>query len=707
MSITLQRTTDAAMPDRPWPETGHGLRIAASPGTDGQYLPITLDAALDGWHLRFYLHPRTLTGPAACIIACFDSTDASLLRIVFDPTSQRIELNQNHITLSQCDLPDADWHAIEVGYHAATQTLTLSLDGLSQAASIAPAAAAGLKTLHLGLIHKHNDVSGQLDLDEIVIDTSPIGPVLREPIRGHGDDPARWLILFNAAEAEAWTWARAYQQAWDIPYANMLGLSLSHDEQIDLAGFESLRTAIVQYLADTGLEGQILGILCGYRVPGRFVDAHGEVQSTASALHTLDAYAGPTINPLFDADEPTRLNMTTRQGCYLAAQMDCPTLAEALDWIDLAQAATQASPDAAQMSMWTDPHTDASAGQFYIPQMQAVFESMAAQDLRVHRHRLDQTAAPGAIRHVDTDGFFIGWVDDTTGDVQFATPAGVRALAIGYDLSQATDDSRRTPSADRFAQRALSAGYAAVGATVRVTSSTSLPRHASLFRALRLGWTLAEAWFAVIGNLRDGRVLLGDPLVRVTLPQRGYQVLGPADDPLSLRARQPGAILPADAVQHTIATAGYWAVRPIDAQGRVQDDGTWTQVLTADHARHVSVMPAWPRRHDWPLVLHDGMWQVVAIWPGPIQALPIREVQLWRQAEGEPATLLQSIVELRGDADAIIRIPIDPPETATRYRFTLVDQQGQAQSTPWSAPHQQSVPMPAAVPLITFTSSQP
>src|SRR5262249_43341077 len=154
-------------------------------------------------------------------------------------------------------------------------------------------------------VEKASGASGVIDIDEIVLADEPIGPVLVAPTSDFADDAARWLVVYNSAEPDSVAWAERYRAARGVPFANLLGLPLSSNEEISALEYDDLRAAVAGYLNDNHLDAQVMGILLGYRVPG-YVDlgGFGDRSAIASLLYDVNTLAA--FNGLAVDGTPTR-----------------------------------------------------------------------------------------------------------------------------------------------------------------------------------------------------------------------------------------------------------------------------------------------------------------------------------------------------------------------------------------------------------------
>jgi len=507
------------------------------------------------------------------------------------------------------------------------------------------------------------------------------------------DDPARWLVVYNTANADSVTWAESYRQSRGVPYANLLGLELSTAEQISQAAFLTMRQAIASYLTDNALDDQILGILCGHGVPGQYTRDDGQAEAIAGQLHDLQGSTDPIANPLAPIGEtvvarPERGNLGSLR---LTARIDGPTLADSQALTTRAESIDFA--DGEQSKIWLDAHaTDAP---FYESRTQHMLEWADSPDRQRLRLPLEITADGQSqdvqFPAISEDAFFWGWDQAVVPSGFFAEPAGPRAFCLQLHYNGATAPTLRNPGDNSWAVSALQAGYAAAAGATRSFTPTAVPLVRPFFQALRSGWTLAEAWFVANPLLRVGLMLVGDPLMTVSLPRGGWDVYGPFESWHAARFDQPIAhrrpsqkTLTLDVEQQPAeGESALYIVRHVDAQGRTEAGFSHVLIQRNDQQpTEPPAVPAWPGAPGWsPRQLQD-QWRLSALWARRFGASNITRIELIEQVQGEVEQVVRTRIAEPEQRDVFFEQA--PAGSPVRYRIkTTSSDQAEAYS-PWS-----------------------
>lgn len=161
----------------------------------------------------------------------------------------------------------------------------------------------------------------------------------------YADNPETWLLIYNTNNLESIEWAFWYQKERNIPFENMLGLSLPLNEHLsDLTTAKNLIfDPIRDYLASSpNLKRKLIGFIIGYKVPGHYgnpplfpsiggYSIASDLQflfiDNSGSCGELNQDFPPFNYLLIPENRLSRLTMTPGQ--YMAARIDAPTLEEA------------------------------------------------------------------------------------------------------------------------------------------------------------------------------------------------------------------------------------------------------------------------------------------------------------------------------------------------------------------------------------------
>lgn len=700
MSVTLIQSGEAGFPDRPR-GGGAGLVVRMAAGLEGQYLEQTLDADATIVHARLMLHPASASGGKVTVLQGRSLSDCESWRLMFDATVGAMTLRlMGGMTLNGSLAAGLGWQCVEVGVDVAAGTARLWINGVlaDERTGLTGLRAAG--RLWLGGIWKDEGMTGDVWLDEWVTADDYIGPVVVEAEREDASDAARWLAIYNRANADSVMWAGWYRQQRGLPFANLLGLTLATDEVIDEAAFDAMRDAVADYLATNGLSGQVLGIVCGHGVPGQYVRGDGKVESIAGRLHRLEGASTSEANPLFDADEPVRLTGANRGGLRLAARIDGATLGDSQAMTNRAMVIEAAGlRDGADAKLWLDAVT---TGSTYAFAQQAMLEWAAGTGRQALRLPMALTAATDpasevSFASVDHDGFFIGWRATEVPVGFFGEPAGRRVFAMQLDNTIATAESLRSGTC--WVKAAMNAGYAATGGTSRAISVTAVPGAAIglMFEALRRGWTLGEAWFASLDVLGEGLTLVGDPLMTVRMVRAGWNVYGPFEDWGAVRFDQAalGLMLREDELDAALTGAmepvdgkvSLYVVRHVDAAGREEAGVRHVRVEREGAVlRALPMRMSWPSGNGWRPARAGDEWVFDVVWPTTMGEAPpearVASVRLVEQVEGIEAAQVQEVAAARGNH---VTMTQTVKQQMARYQVQAVSANGAVAASGWSA----------------------
>ena len=684
MGTILTQSSLAAFPDRPV-ESGVGLLATLSAGEGGAYLFASLDPTPSKLHVRFMMDALSLSGGRVVLLACLDTAGELIARLGYDADNRAMSLHFRDGTELFCELNGAlAWQCVELGINPASGEVGLWVDGVPADGTIGDLSGASIETVWFGAIQKQDTVAGVLRLDQWCIADGYIGPVVVAPGSEFADDPSRWLVVYNKDAPDAAAWAEGYRQRHAVPFANLAGLSLPTDETITGTQYASMANTINDYMSDNQLDGQIMGLVLGYRVPG-YVDFNddGVLEAVASLMQTNGSTAGGLANPLASPETYQRLTHGDMAGARMTARLDAPDLLMVEQLHDRSAALSANGPSSDDSIIYFDPFVGDDPG------YQQAFAEMLdwATGIRGMRTRLPVRLSgdpagnqEASFVAVSGDGYFWGWSSTLPDPDIFIAPAGRRAVCAQMYLGGATATTLRDSAAENWANVPITAGYAGVIASSRDNPVSALPDVGAFFDALGERWTLGEAWHVAQPLLRSGYYLVGDPLMSNLLPRNGYDVFGPVASFEDLDPSSPDYVLPGSAVSldlssnaPALGTGAHYLIRRTDARGWVESSMRSVRVVNlGGEAHRPMVTPIWPDMTDWPVGGEAGRVRLAAFWPCPIGDTRIQTIELLSQKDDQGIEVLAEPKWHPLDSMVVVERP--GPLVRTRYvwRFTSV-----------------------------------
>ncbi|MFI4860974.1 MAG: hypothetical protein ACIAXF_09870 [Phycisphaerales bacterium JB063] len=688
MPTTLEQTVLAGHPDGGAGSVG--LRAAMTEGYGGCYLSHTLETPPAVLHARALCAPGEVSGGSAHLMGGWSVAGAACWSVVFDADLRRVWLEVPGAVALEAQLPAAlGWHTIEVKLNTAEGSASLIINGLV-AGALSGISIDGTQVAWLGVQAKSSAMVGSIDLDDWVIADVPIGPRLVAPTQSHAGDPSRWLVVYNADHGDAAAWAEQYRAVRGVPYANLCGLSLPLAETITSLQYDALRDAVLGYLSDNGLAEQVVGVLLGLGVPGYAeTSGLGGVTAVSSLLHTDASGDALSLNALH-RDPPTeRPTADLLPGLRFTGRIDGASLEEAHALVDRATALMDGPPVAGLGgTLWLDPvPEDAELNPLYTGPMSAWVDGPLPSKLRL------PIALAGDAGHdtIHDDFAFWGWGQASVPPGFFGSPGGRRGVCVQLESASPAANQQRSSSATHWLRQAVDAGYAAASASSRPYTLSALPQPSVFFEALRLGWTLAEAWLVCQPFLRNGMQMLGDPLLTIQTPRAGFDVYGPAAGLEAVDTASPTMRLPETSEGVSLAgvlapaddESSLYLVRRVDGRGRC-DGGTSTLRLQRVGGRAATppVLPAWPDVAGWPVRVIAGEVQAVALWASVSALRDIVRVEV--EADGGAGEEVVWSGEPVGGL-AHVSAVFEVPEGALRVRWRMHHADGAQGVSPWSA----------------------
>jgi len=707
--VTLTQSSTATFPDRP-SVSGMGMLVSMASGNGSGYVEHDLGIEQSVLHTRVLLNPVTVSGGVVVMLAGLDQWGVETFRVTYDAGNRLVTVVlSTSETLAATLFAGVPWHCIELKIDTVNGQSELWLNGISMGSVTGVFTSLVTRRLLLGAVIKDVAVAGDLYLDEWVMADGYIGPVVVEPSSLYADDPARWVVIYNSAEADSVVWAESYRQARGVPFANLIGLSLSTAETIDLAQWLSLFNSINGYLANNGLGSNVLGILVGHLVPGYVdIDGMGFIEAIPALLHHTGST--PVFNPLSADGIPVRPTSDNLGGFRLTARVDGPALIDAQALTSRSDAImTNGLGDGSSSTIWFDPYTDPGPGTD--PQI----ESMANWHVSVDRMRmhlpLQLSAASNPQQEVqfsqiDNDGFFWGWSAAIPPAGFFGSLSGSRVFCFQLHTASPTGPTLRSTTPTNWMDTAIVAGYAASVGSSRAYSLSAVPFVRPFMEGLRLGWTLAESWFVANPVPGEGLFLVGDPLMTVRTPHAGWDIFGPLSRLEEIQSDTPIVALRDDELAVTLTDLqrplqgeqAYYLIRHIDSQGRSEAGVRLVRVMhNAGLAIVPPLAPIWPDTEGWPVLIENGFARLVVVWDGPVRDRA-QAVILEGQIDGGNTQVLQTITV--DSVEAILLVEQTLPVQSARYRWLIQTDNGAAIYTPWSETIGPNVSSSASLQLI-------
>lgn len=505
----------------------------------------------------------------------------------------------------------------------------------------------------------------------------------------HAGEPHRWLVIYDLNNSDSLAWAEAYRLRRGIPSVNLCGLDLPGSETLTPAQYETTRQQISDYLSNNGLVGEVVGLLLGFGVPGYAdIASLGVPTPVSSYLHTDDTHGSTIVNPLHQDPIDSRPSVEDLGAIRLTGRIDAPDLASALAWLDRADAlAAQALAHDQDADLLIDINPDnPNIG----PSLSGlVADWVVGMDFK--RLRLPATIYDAsALDASENEAVVWGWRHAAPPSGFFDGPAGRRLLCLQFAPEPQPATTARDADGTDWLSSAAREGFAAVAVASRPYSISEMPLPHLFFEALRLGWTLAEAWLVAQPFLRGGLQLLGDPLMRIDFPKAGFDVFGPVDRLEQIDFDQPVAILHAGETQAQLAPSdaptpggsSRYLVRRYDAEGRPDLAASTVHAALEQSAVVTPALPAWPAGGGWRVGRRDSAIRMTAVWPRSIRGMGVDRVELYGQTSGNDPILIDAMSPVAGQRQATFLS--QSPTVTTRFRFRVV--QGPAViNTPWSA----------------------
>jgi len=351
----LTQDADAAFPDRG--DTGALLTLTIGAGE--HYVAHDLGAEQATLFVRVMLNVSGLANGSVTLLRGLDSGAVETLHAAYDATTGVLTVTlATTDTLTATLVSGLAWHCVEIELDAdASGNARLHVNGIEVDSASGDFSSLPTQAVRIGCNSKDTATTGDLYLDEWVMSTTYVGPVVVEPTGSYASDPARWAITYNTAVADSVTWVESYRAARSVPYANLIGLSLGTGDLIGGGAFATMRSTIKSYLQDNALTAQICGLCVGYGVPGR-VYLSGAVASMLADLDSDTAAANDNyLSGVVDTDDlPTRESLISAPP-YLVADMNAPSLADAQALTTRANALTTTDAAGREFSA-LDPATD-------------------------------------------------------------------------------------------------------------------------------------------------------------------------------------------------------------------------------------------------------------------------------------------------------------------------------------------------------------
>lgn len=697
MSNSLAITRNASFPDLRTPNSRCGLNAEIHGEPNGIYLPVTLESETNALCIRFAFNISNVHHGWTSLLRVTEIYRGEFARVIYDSETAQLEVVAGpNATLSLSPPLALAWHCLELQVDVTNQQLSVELNGIPHPTTLTCYPGTHERILWLGPYATGNDTTGSLQIDEIIIDDQPAGPINVPPQSPYADDPARWLVLYNRNLPDSATWANTYRQRRNVPYANLLAMDAPTDEFISSTEYLSIQQQVANYLDRHGLREQIIGLVVGFGMPG-YVQVGAMNFAVASLLHRLEDLDTSGHNPhAQNAIPEQRLTTQTLDGDLLTARIDAPDMQTAIDrFTPLTANVDLSSNQQFQPKLYIDPYATPDSSSNWLVETQQWLQSDDRQKLRlpVENAPLGNDAHTSDFQWLDNDAFYFGFHAGHDAEDLFGNTSTQRLLAV-QAYTDGTPPSLRRTTPQTWAEAALAGGYRAVAASLEINPPSLLPHARPLFESLRRGWTLAEAWYLSLPTLRYAAHLIGDPLMHIDWPQHGWDVFGPLQHMSQIDPEQPRDRLPASSrnfpleVSQSTDTSNtvQYAVLFRDANGHATSFGV--SPVLKPHEDNLLPAPLLPH---YPDVHADGSWRprirahrlhLLARWARPLRTCRIQNVELIAETAGQSAIFHRIVMSPRTDS---VSFEISRPAQPTRFRWRLTSPDGVERLTAWSA----------------------
>lgn len=678
------------------------MRAAVVAGNTVEAVSFPIGNQLAVLAIRFVFNASSLAGGNITVLDIESPSGVVLGRIVVDPIAGTVALQGGpNLSLAASYAKAISWHCVEVNLELTNNHVILLVDGLVRAEVNLNLGSFDPDHILFGVTAKDENTSGILDLDEFIVSSEAIGVANVAPQSEYAESPERWLALYNRDDADSSAFAQAMHDRRGIPYANLIGLALPSTESITGSQFTAIRSEVAAYLDRNGLRPSIMGIICGHGVPGRIDDGGGASQSVSSMLSTDADPVDPT-NPLGGIIPTSRLVVEQLNEVRLGARFDGATLASSIALLDRGDSLASADLNEQNCGVYLDLYGGKGpSGSAAVSSLEQWRGSLNQQHLRLPLLTPSESD-PGSnvnFTSIAADGFFWGWSQATVQAGFFADPPGVRIAAVQIEEAADALGLLRTGDANEFGAQAIASGYAVAVAATMTSGMGAIPDAATFFEALRLGWTIAEAWHLARPMLGDPFTLVGDPFLRIMIPKEGFDLYGGAGEIDAQDTDKPIAYMPPTASLDMVPASALpadgqvcsFAHRRTGADGRAEASWRWQRLRrVGDLLLLRPGDPAWPRRTGWSPRTTELRLSFAFVWGGP----PVRSnsitVELVQETEG-----LEEIVLASAELGASQRrwlVTTSLPSTPTRFRLRMITQDGVVEEGPWSVWLSHTVP---------------
>ncbi|MCC7408781.1 MAG: hypothetical protein IT442_11965 [Phycisphaeraceae bacterium] len=655
---------------------GIGARVEIGDELTGSYLEHDAGSAMESFSCRVMLRVGEVAGGAVGFVRGVDAAGGETFLLSFDAVSAMVRARlMGGGWLSGSVAVAMEWVCVELTVGAGQAELWVN--GRS-AGSTGVGSETATRYFWLGMIEKDAGTTGRCDLDEWVIGEAYVGPVRVEPGSERVSDPARWVVLYDAEAADSVVWAAEYRRRRGVPLGHLIGVA-GGPEILDEAAYEQMTVEVESYLDRHGLGEQVVGLVVGHGVPGFVLRAVDGLLDPVSAGLTAIGQSDP-LNTLAGQGEMVRPVAQNMGGLRIVARVDGASLAEALRMLDRAEALDGQGPlGVGQSEVYLSVQGLAEVATWA--------QSTARQRTRLRVHVSD------AFESVAHDGAFWGAADASVPTGFLDAEAGVRLFGLPVHLSGGTGVSLRSAGGTSWAELLLAneGGYAAMGLSSRGSSPAMWPGIGRFFEALRLGWTLGEAWFVSTQRPGGAVYLVGDPLLSVKLSAGGWDIHGPLSRLEDMEAETPVALLGvddrevelADRLASELGEEAIYLVRQVGDDGDFEAGVNLTRVQRVEDDYVPAVIgPVWPAEGEWSVWVDGDLARVSVWWERPARQALVREVELWHEAEGSDTIKVEvwrpGAMEMGWEAwramDGVRR----------RYRWRVTGERGQDVWTSWS-----------------------
>ena len=679
-------------------DTTLGCRVSFTPGLGTAYYTHDTGQSLMSWHYSTLVRFADTFSGDINFISLRSIDDSVILDIKYLSLTNQLEFTPiNNPAISIPFDHPTDWHQLEFSYENSTQQFIVYINGQSASISTLDLNGKIFEKIILGCTYKSNDTTGHIDIDHAIINNQYIGTRFPKPLSSHADAPSRWLLVYNKDNEDSLIFAKYYLETRGLSYANLLGLSLPTDETITHSQYQAMRDQIYLYLSNNDDKKQIMGIFLGYGVPG-YYNQSTYTHSTSAHLQTSQADQQIIHNTSYNSEKITRPTLETSKYKKMTAQIDAPTLNEALEMLDKAKVISekknpQHNPNA---KIYLDTHTGSQNSALF-----SDFEAWTKEDaitpLNTTIKLNDSQSENDEFTTISSDDFFFGTTNIITAPPEgfFSQPSGRRIFAFQFNNNLITASSLRTPNPNQWLPKSINQGYASGAGTSGIISLSSVTNIPRFLEALSQDWSLAEAWHVACPTLRDKLFLIGDPLMKVSFPKACTKIYQTTLNNTSLiKTLQPhikSFTIPSN-LHPTATQDNSYLITQTDYLG-IENTATHANIKISTHNNKCIISeekPIWPNTSNWPFSTENNQYLLSLHFINITRKTNITQIQLIRMNQNQTETIIYKITPTNNQN--IFSYAYNFTQEQICFKWEITYASGYAHTTPTSSLTQVTIP---------------